>query len=76
MDTRNLYGRRIITTDADVITSKNVVAELEKAMYIHTVNREEIAYLWNYYKGKQPILYTTGKKFLRLASRHFATVSI
>ena len=56
MDTRNLYGRRIITTDADVITSKNVVAELEKAMYTHTVNREEIAYLWNYYKGKQPIL--------------------
>ena len=57
METRNLYGRRIITTDAVEITSKNVVAEIEKAMYNHTVNREEIEYLWNYYKGKQPILW-------------------
>ena len=30
MVTRNLYGRKIITTDAKEITSANVVAEVEK----------------------------------------------
>ena len=56
MQTRNLYGRKVIVTDARVITSANVVAELERAMRYHTTNREEIQYLWNYYCGKQPIL--------------------
>ena len=56
METRNLYGRRTIVTDEVEITSSNVVAELEKAMRYHTINREEIEYLWNYYKGRQPIL--------------------
>ena len=56
MDTRNLYGRKLITTDAVNITADNVVSELEKAMRYHITNREEIEYLWNYYKGKQPIL--------------------
>lgn len=56
MNTRNLYGRKTIVTDALKITSGNVVEELEKAMRDHTVNRGEIEYLWNYYKGKQPIL--------------------
>ena len=56
MDTRVLYGRRNIITDATEITSANVVEELEKAMNTHTLNRDEIEYLWNYYRGKQPIL--------------------
>lgn len=56
METRNLYGRKLIVTDAHEITSENIVAELESAMQYHTVNREEIQYLWNYYCGKQPIL--------------------
>ena len=56
MDTRVLYGRRNIITDATEITSANVVEELEKAMNTHILNREEIEYLWNYYRGKQPIL--------------------
>lgn len=56
MKTRNLYGRKVITTDAIEITSENVVEEIEKAMRKHTVNREEIEYLWKYYKGEQPIL--------------------
>lgn len=61
MDTRNLYGRRTIVTDVTKITSNNVVSELEKAMRTHTINREEIQYLWNYYKGEQPILQRTKK---------------
>ena len=56
METRVLYGRKTITTDATEITQGNVVKELEKAMETHTLNREEIEYLWNYYRGRQPIL--------------------
>ena len=56
METRVLYGRRTIYTDATEITSGNVVEVLQKAMNTHTVNREEIEYLWKYYKGEQPIL--------------------
>ena len=46
----------MIVTDAITITSENIVAEIEKAMKYHIINREEIQYLWDYYKGKQPIL--------------------
>ena len=54
-----MYGRRVIKTDATEINSSNVVAEIEKAMFNHILNRAEIEYLWNYYCGKQPILYRT-----------------
>ena len=51
-----MYGRRVITTDATEITSGNIIAELNKAFDVHNLNRNEIEYLWNYYRGKQPIL--------------------
>lgn len=51
-----MYGRRVITTDATEIDGSNVVAELEKAMFNHMLNRNEIQYLWDYYCGKQDIL--------------------
>ena len=50
------YGRRMITTDATEITGANIVSELNEAFNTHSINRLEIDYLWNYYKGKQPIL--------------------
>ena len=56
MDTRTMYGRRIITTDVSEITADNVVSVLEEAMKLHEKNRYEIDYLWKYYKGDQPIL--------------------
>ena len=56
MDTRTMYGRRVITTDVAEITAENVVAVLEEAMKLHEKNRSEIDYLWKYYKGEQPIL--------------------
>ena len=56
MDTRTMYGRRVITTDVTEITAENVVAVLEEAMKLHEKNRSEIDYLWKYYKGDQPIL--------------------
>ena len=54
-----MYGRKMITTDATEITSGNIVGELEKAISKHNFNRGEIEYLWNYYRGKQPILERT-----------------
>ena len=59
MDTRTMFGRRIITTDVDEITAENVVDVLREAMPVHELNRSEIEYLWNYFKGKQPILTRT-----------------
>ena len=59
MDTRTMYGRRIITTDVAEINAGNVVDVLSKAMGTHEQNRGEMEYLWNYYRGKQPILQRT-----------------
>ena len=59
LETRTMFGRKMITTDADFVDNNNIVEELEKAMNKHMFNREEIEYLWNYYKGKQPILART-----------------
>ena len=53
---RELYGRREITTDVKEITSANIHEVLEKAYSKHLFNRGDIDYLWNYYKGRQPIL--------------------
>ena len=54
-----MYGRRMITTDATEITNANIVQELNDAFSTHISNRGEIEYLWNYYRGKQPILQRT-----------------
>ena len=51
-----MYGRRVITTDAITLTDGNIVSEINKAFDTHNLNRGEIEYLWNYYRGKQPIL--------------------
>ena len=59
MDTRTMYGRRVITTDVAEITEDNVVDVLRDAMSTHELNRSEIEYLWKYYKGNQPILTRT-----------------
>ena len=49
------YGRRMILTDAPEITPSNVVEVLNKALPVYTSNRSDIQYLYNYYRGKQPI---------------------
>lgn len=56
MEKRNLFGREVITIDEVVITDENVVEILDKIMRVHNKNRIEIDYLWDYYRGKQPIL--------------------
>lgn len=52
---RELYGRRVIYTDRAIINENNVLDVLEKALNIHKKNQSEIQYLYDYYKGKQPI---------------------
>lgn len=59
MSSKAMYGRKVITTDATVITDANIISELDKAMNIHRLNRSEIIYLWDYYRGKQPVLERT-----------------
>jgi len=59
METRQLFGRRQVYTDVETITAENVVEVLRQALSDHMVNQGEIQYLWDYYRGKTPIL---GKK--------------
>lgn len=56
-ETRQMFGRRVIKTSVTNITNENVVDVLLKALSVHALNRSEIDYLWEYYKGKQPILH-------------------
>jgi len=56
LETRQLFGRRKIFTDVADITAENVVDVLNKALLTHSTNASEIDYLWNYYRGKTPVL--------------------
>ena len=56
MDVRRLFGREVITIDEVELTDENILSILNKVMATHTKNRSDIQYLWDYYRGKQPIL--------------------
>lgn len=56
MDTRQMFGRTQIYTDVATITADNVADVLEKALKVHNANKTDIEYLWDYYRGKTPIL--------------------
>lgn len=49
------FGRKIIYTATEHITPENVLGELNRALTIHGENRLDELYLWNYYRGDQPI---------------------
>lgn len=51
------FGRRVILSNVAEITNKNVLEVLTKALITHNANRSEIQYLWDYYRGNQPILH-------------------
>lgn len=55
----NLFGRQVIYTNYAEINESNLAGILYKALQVHCKNREEIQYLYNYYKGYQPILART-----------------
>lgn len=59
MVTNTYFGRKVILSDADEITDENILNELGKAVLQHNFNRYDIQYLWDYYRGKQPVLNRT-----------------
>ena len=52
----SLHGRTVIKTDKTEVTRDNVVTILTNALSTHYQNRADINYLWDYYRGIQPIL--------------------
>lgn len=51
-----LFGRRQIFCDAEKINKSNILEVLSDAYVIHQQNRAEMLYLFEYVKGRQPIL--------------------
>lgn len=51
-----LHGRRVIESSVTDVTRDNVADIVASAMVTHMKNNAEIEYLWNYYRGLQPIL--------------------
>lgn len=51
-----MFGRKKIETSEAEVNAENVVRVLEQAYIKHLVNRGQIKYLYDYYRGKQPIL--------------------
>ena len=68
-----MFGRTQIYTDVAEITAENVVDVLQKALNVHAKNQGEIDYLWNYYRGKTPIL--SKKKEVRESINHKVNVN-
>lgn len=52
----DLFGRRVIYTDETEITRDNILKVLSDAYTVHQINKQEIDYLYRYYRGRQPIL--------------------
>ena len=55
----NYTGRRKIKSMYSEVTSANLFEILQKAYLEHLVNKDEMEYLWSYYRGTQPILHKT-----------------
>lgn len=53
---KRTFGRTPILTPVTEITRENIIDVLRKAIPIFEKNASECEYLYNYYKGKQPIL--------------------
>ncbi len=56
-----MTGRKTIYSDVEEITADNIIEVLRKAIPVHLSNFNDISFLYNYYKGKQNILYRTKK---------------
>lgn len=55
--TKGQYGRKIAYTSVETITQENVVKVVGSCIGTFNANKPVIRYLWNYYKGDQPIRY-------------------
>lgn len=56
---KGVYGRKIAYTNIETITPENVVKVVGSCIGTFNANKPVIQYLWNYYKGDQPIRYRT-----------------
>lgn len=56
---KGCYGRKIAYTDVETITDENIVKVIGNSIGAFYYNKTVIEYLWNYYKGDQPVLYRT-----------------
>lgn len=56
---KGCYGRKIAYTDVETITNENIVKVIGNCIGAFYYNKTVIEYLWNYYKGDQPVLYRT-----------------
>lgn len=54
---KGCYGRKIAYTDVETITQDNIVKVIGQCIGVFYFNKMAIEYLWNYYKGDQPIRY-------------------
>lgn len=54
---KGCYGRKIAYTDVETITQDNIVKVIGQCVGVFYFNKMAIEYLWNYYKGDQPIRY-------------------
>lgn len=52
----NLFGRTVIYSPEEEITRDNLLDVLDMATGIHEDNQADIQYLYDYYRGKQPVL--------------------
>ena len=55
----NFYGRKQIFTNYEEVDSSNVLKVMDEVMTIHQSNVSQIKYLYDYYRGKQPIYLRT-----------------
>lgn len=53
------YGRKIAYANVEQITADNIVNVIGNCIGAFYFNKTIIRYLWNYYKGDQPVLYRT-----------------
>ena len=54
--TKNYFGRTVLYTSEKVITRENLIKVLSSVLPDFAKNQAEIKYLYNYYRGDQPIL--------------------
>ena len=73
MGARALFGRRVIYTDVAEINAGNIIDVLQKALFVHLQNSADIAYLYRYYRGDQPVLHGKRKYGLKFATRSLKT---
>ena len=54
---KGCHGRKIAYTDVEQITADNIVKVIGDCIGVFNYNKSVIKYLWEYYKGDQPVLY-------------------